>query len=97
MHTHKNIWDHFGISREEFSSLPESRQLHLLRKIYFDHLPSLSKARLNTTSSQSDASIGNAIKNSSNLTMTKVIENGGDRSELTLSTANDTDTPKKMH
>ena len=29
--------------------------------------------------------------------MTKVIENGGDRSELTLSTANDTDTPKKMH
>ena len=72
-----NIWDHFGFSREEFSALPEARQLQLLRKFYFDLVPSLAMSRVNSSSSHIDSSISNTIKSSSSLTMTKIIENGG--------------------
>ena len=46
-----NIWDHFGISREEFSVFPEAKQLQLLRKFYFDLVPSLVTSAMNPTSS----------------------------------------------
>ena len=85
----RNIWDHFGVSREEFSAFRESKQLQLLRKFYFDLRPSLATSTVNpTTLPHFDSSIGSAIQNSSSITMTKVIENGGDRSELTVSAQN---------
>ena len=76
-----NIWDHFGISRKEFSALPEAKQLQLLKKFYFDLALSLVTSAMNpTSSSRIDSSIGSAIQNSSSITMTKVIENGAARS-----------------
>ena len=42
--TRQNIWDYFELE-QDFSALPESKQLQLLRKFYFDLLPSLSNAR----------------------------------------------------
>lgn len=43
--TRQNIWDHFWLAREDFSALPEARQLQMLRKFYYDLLPTLSSAR----------------------------------------------------
>lgn len=91
--THKNIWDHFGIAREECSTLSEAKQLQMLRKFYFDLLPSLSRS---AASSSIDSSISSAIKNSSSITMTKVIEEGGDRSELSVSTAKEEGSKKSI-
>ena len=62
---HHNIWDHFGVSREEFSALPEAKQLQLLRKFYFDLEPSLAISKDNPSLSPIDSSISSAIKNSS--------------------------------
>ena len=90
--TRQNIWDYFGLEREDFSALPESRQLQLLRKFYFELLPSLSSTRSNFNI---DSNISNAIRNSKGLTMKKVIENGDDRSEMTVSTVKDQDRIKK--
>ena len=79
---HQNIWDHFGVSREEFSALPEAKHLQLLRKFYFELEPSLALSKDNPNLPRIDSSISSTIKNFSSLTMTKVIENGGDKSQL---------------
>ena len=43
-----NVWDHFGLERDVFSMVPEDKQIHLIRKFYFDHLPkSNNGVRLN--------------------------------------------------
>ena len=89
--TRQNIWDYSGLEQEDFSALPESRQLQLLRKFYFDILPSLSNAKSN---SNIDFSIGTTIRNSKGLKMKKVIENGDERSEMTVSVS-DQDRMKK--
>ena len=91
--THKNIWNHFGIAREECSTLSEAKQLQMLRKFYFDLLPSLSRL---AASSSIDSSISSAIKNSSSITMTKIFEEGGDRSELSVSTAKEEGSKKRV-
>ena len=92
---YQNIWDHFGIARQEFSALPEAMQLQMLRKFYFDPVPSLGKSGI--ASSHIYLSIDNAIKNYSSLTMTMVIENGAHRSELTVSTAQADDTKMSIN
>ena len=92
---HHNIWDHFGVSREEFSALPETKHLQLLRKFYFELEPSLAISKDNPNLPRIDSSISSTIKNFSSLTMTKVIENGGDKSQLTLSTSQNDDGGKK--
>ena len=43
----QNIWDHFGIAREDFSALSEAKQLQMLRRLYFDFLPTLSNVKTN--------------------------------------------------
>ena len=86
--TRQNIWDYFGLEWEDFSALPESRQLQLLRKFYVELLPSLSSTRSNFNIY---SNISNAFRNSKGLTMKKVIENGDDRSEMTVSTVKDQD------
>ena len=75
-----------------FFSLTKSRQLQLLRKFYFELLPSLSSTRSNFNI---DSNISNAFRNSKGLTMKKVIQNGDDRSEMTVSTVKDQDRIKK--
>ena len=90
-----NIWDHFGVAREKFSAFSEVKQMQLLRKFYFDLVPTLSTSAMNASSSHINSSIGSAIKNSSSITMTKVIENGADRSEFTVSNAQNEEGVKK--
>ena len=68
--------------------LPEDKQMQLVRIFYFDHLP-----RSNAFSV--DSSIGSAIRNSAGLSMKKVIENGDDRTELSVSTVNNSEEKKK--
>lgn len=34
----KNVWDHFGLDREDFLNLSEAKQLQLVRKFYFENL-----------------------------------------------------------
>ena len=69
--------------------------MQLLRKFYFDLVLTLSTSAMNASSSHIDSSIGSAIKNSSSITMTKVIENGADRSEFTISTTQNEEGVKK--
>ena len=58
----------------------------MLRKFYFDLALSLVTPAMNATSSSHiNSSIVSVIQNSSSITMTKVIENGANRSELTVS------------
>ena len=78
-----NVWDHFGLERDVFSILPEDKQMQLIRKFYFDHLPKSNNSAFNI-----DPSIGSAIRNSAGLSMKKVIENREDRTEVSFSTIN---------
>ena len=75
----KNVWDYFGLETEDFLFLSDAKQLQLVRKFYFENLSSASRTSI-------DSSIGIAIQNSSGLSMTKIIESGNDRTEMTLST-----------
>ena len=75
----KNVRDYFGLGREDFLNLSGAKQLQLVRKFYFKNLSGSSKTNI-------DSSIGCAIQNSMGLSMTKIIESGNDRMEMTLST-----------
>ena len=68
--------------------LLEGKQMQLVQKFYFDHLP-----RSNAFSV--DSSIGSAIRNSASLSMKKVIQNGDDRAELSVSTVNNSEEKNK--
>ena len=87
----KNVWDHFGLNREVFSTLSDAKQLQMVRKFYFDNLPNFSK--LNPPNI--DSSIGSAIRNSSGLTMRKVIKSSDGRTEMTVDTVNSEEKVKK--
>ena len=69
----------FWTGQGRFLNLLEAKQLQLVRKFYFKNLSSSSKTNI-------DSSIGSAIQNSTGLSMTKIIESGNDRTEMTLST-----------
>ena len=84
----KNVWDHFGLDRDVFSMFSEGKQMQLVQKFSFDHLP-----RSNAFSV--DSSIGSAIRNSASLSMKKVIQNGDERTELSVSTVNNSEEKKK--
>ena len=71
------------------------KQMQLLRKFYFDLVPTLSTSAMKASSSHINSSIGSAIKNSSSITITKVIENGADRLEFTVSNAQNEEGVKK--
>ena len=87
----KNVWDHFGLDREVFSTLSGTKQLQMVRKFHFDNLPNFSK--LNTPNI--DSSTESAIQNSSGLTMRKVIERSDGRTEMTVDTVNSEEKVKK--
>ena len=86
----KNVWDYFGLESEDFLSLSDAKQLQLVRKFYFENLSSASRTSI-------DSSIGTAIQNLSGLSMTKIIESGNDRTEMTLSTDATERKTRKMH
>ena len=76
----KNVWDHFGLDKEDFLNLSESNQTQLTSKFYFDNV--------NSTAQQPPihASIGSIINNSDSISLKKVYENGDNRTEMSLST-----------
>ena len=77
--TRKNVWDYFGLDREDFLNLLDTKQLQLVRKFYFKNLSSSLKTNI-------DSSIRRTIQNSTGLSMTKIIKSGSNRTKMTLST-----------
>ena len=83
--TKRNIWDHFRMSREHFSSTAEHEQMRMLHRFYNDPEPVYFAQ--NKTSV--DSSISENIKNSTKMTMTKVIEDRRGRSEIEVTVDKD--------
>ena len=79
LRSRKNVWDHFGLDREDFLNHSEEKQLRLTAKFYFKNILSRSKDAI-------DSSIGTAIQNSNGINIKKVFENGNDRTGMSLST-----------
>ena len=77
-----NIWDYFGLGKEDFLNLSDSKQSQLTSKFYFENV--------NKTRQESIlASIGSIINSSSSINLKKVYENGENRTEMSLSTTKD--------
>ena len=75
----RNIWDYFGIEKDTFLELSEAKKMELTNKFYSENV--------NFPAAKSvDFSIGNAIQNSSGINLTKVTENDGLRTEMSLLT-----------
>ena len=74
----KNIWDYFGIDKDTFWNLTEEKKIQLTKKFYFENV--------NLAEKSVDFSIGNAIQNSSAVNLTKITENDGVRTEMSLLT-----------
>ena len=73
----KNVWDHFNMNKKDFFDLSDSNQRQLTSKFYFDNVnnqPSI------------DESISNIIKNSDGVNLTKIFDNGNNRTEMSIST-----------
>ena len=85
----KNVWDHFGLDRGVFSMLLQDKQMQLVRKFYLDHLPRSDAFSV-------DSSIENAIQNSAGLSKKKIIENGSERTKLSVSTVNNSEEKKSV-
>ena len=83
-----NIWDYFGLGKEDFLNLSDSKQSQLTSKFYFENV--------NKTRQESIlASIGSIINSSSSINLKKVYENGENRTEMSLSTTKDKKKKKK--
>ena len=85
----KNVWDHFGLDRDVFSMLLQDKLMQLVRKFYLDHLPRSDAFSV-------DSSIENAIRNSAGLSKKKIIENGSERTKLSVSTVNNSEEKKSV-
>ena len=85
----KNIWDYFGIEKDTFLNLSEAKKMQLTKKFYFENVD-FSTAR------GIDSSIGNALQNSSGINLTKITENDGMRTEMSLSTKTSEKKPKSV-
>ena len=73
----KNVWDHFNMNKKDFFDLSDSNQRQLTSKFYFDNVnnqPSI------------DESISNIMKNSDGVNLTKIFDNGKNRTEMSIST-----------
>ena len=45
----ENVWDYFGLDREDFLNLSEVKQLQLVQKFYFENLSSASKTNIDSS------------------------------------------------
>ena len=77
-----NVWDHFGLGKEDFLNLSVSKQSQLTSKFYFENVNKPQQESI-------DASIGSIINSSSSINLKKVYENGENQTEMSLSTTKD--------
>ena len=84
----KNIQDYSGIEKDAFLNLTEAKKIQLTKKFYFENV--------NLTEKSVDFSIGNAIQNSSGVNLTKITENDGVRTEMSLLTNASEKKPKSV-
>ena len=77
-----NVWDYFGLGKEDFLNLSVSKQSQLTSKFYFENVNKPQQESI-------DASIGSIINSSSSINLKKVYENGENRTEMSLSTTKD--------
>ena len=83
----KNVWDYFGIEKDAFLDLSDAKRIQLTKKFYFENV------KYSTPSI--DLSIGNAVQNSSGINLTKITENNGVRTEMSLLTNTSEKKPKE--
>ena len=84
----KNVWDYFGIEKDAFLDLSDAKRIQLTKKFYFENV------KYSTPSI--DLSIGNAVQNSSGINLTKITENNGVRTEMSLLTNTSEKKPKSV-
>ena len=75
----KNVWDYFGLGKEDFLNLSDSKQTQLTPRFYFENVNNAQQESI-------DASIGSIINSSNSINLKKVYENGKNRTEMSLST-----------
>ena len=88
--TKHNIWDHFKMSRELFSSIPKHKQMKMLHWFYND----LEPVYFAQNKTSIDSSISENIKNSAKMTMTKVIKDSRGSSEIEVTVDKDQEKKK---
>ena len=49
LYAQKNVWDYFGLDREDFLNLSQAKQLQLIRKFYFENMSSSSKLNIDSS------------------------------------------------
>ena len=77
-----NVWDYFGLGKEDFLNLSDSKQSQLTSKFYFENVNKPQQESI-------DASVGFILNSSSSINLKKVYENGENQSEMSLSTTKD--------
>ena len=75
----RNVWDYFGLDKENFLNLSDAKQTQLTNKCCFENVNNLQQESI-------DTSIGSIINSSSGIYLKKVYENGKNRTEMILST-----------
>ena len=84
----KNVWDYFGIEKDAFLDLSDAKKIQLTKKFCFENVKH-STPSINL-------SIGNAVQNSSGINLTKITENNGVRTEMSLLTNTSERKPKSV-
>ena len=75
----KNVWDYFGLGKEDFLNLSDSKQSQLTSTFYFENI-------YNPKQESIDTSVGSIINSSSSINLKKSYKNGKNRTEMSLST-----------
>ena len=83
----KNVSDHFKMTKNDFFDLSDSNQRQLTSKFYFDHVDNQPSI---------DESISNIINNSDGVNLTKIFDNGTNRTEMSISTEKKESDEKKL-
>ena len=73
----RNVWDYFGIEKDTFLNLSDSKRTQLTRKFYFENVNFPTVGSI-------DSRIENAVQNSSGINLTKITENDRVRTEMSL-------------
>ena len=87
----RNIWDNFGLGKEDFLNLSDAKQTQLTNKFYFENVNKMPQQE------SIDASIGSIINSSSSINLKKVYENGENRTEMSLSTTKNDEEKKNKN
>ena len=88
LYAQRNVWDYFGIEKDAFLDLSDAKKIQPTKKFYFENV------KYSTPSI--DLSIGNAVQNSSGINLTKITENDGVRTEMSLLTNTSEKKPKSV-